>query len=192
MTVLRLRGNPLEALAVVQILLPSLLVHQHREVFLWCKVYILHRELRPNRQEAVDDIRQRRVDKEERQEVLVYILLVRLLQLQVLDGIRRCRGSRLFEQVLLKEGQLGAVGKQDGVRLRTYEALSQDDIRKIYKLDDRQTAYEQDDLVAVPEVSQEASLEAFREVFLLPFQELPLQKSLLGFLLGLALEQLPE
>ena len=51
------------------------------------------------------------------------------------------------------------------------EVLSQDDIRKIYKLDDRQMAYEQDDLVVAREVSQEVFLEAFREVFLLPLQK---------------------
>jgi len=71
-----------------------------------------------------------------------------------------------------------------------YEVLSQDDIRKVYKLDDRQMAYEQDDLDEGPkvslEVSQGVSLLLFQE------QELPLQKSLQGFLLGLALEQLPE
>ena len=136
------------------------------------------------------DSRQRLVDKEESREVLVYILLERLLKQQVLAGIRRCRDSRRSEARRLElhpERQLVAVGTLDGVHQKMYEVIRQDDIRKVYKPDGRQMAYEQDDLV----VGREVSLWASQEVFLLPFQEL-LQKSLQGFLLGLALEQLPE
>jgi hypothetical protein len=69
-----------------------------------------------------------------------------------------------------------------------YEVLSRDDIRKVCKLDDRQTAYEQGDLNVGREVFLEVSQGLFLLLFLEQELQLPLQRFLQGFLLGLALE----
>ncbi|HXC62029.1 MAG TPA: hypothetical protein VNV63_05105, partial [Nitrospiria bacterium] len=108
-----------------------------------CRVCILrlHQGLR---QVVWGDSRQLRVDKEESQEVLVYILLVRLLKLQVLAGIRRCRDSRLFEERRQEqELRLVVVGTLDEVHRKMYEVPRQDDIRKVYKLVGRRMVYAQ-------------------------------------------------